>query len=195
MRLWICVILVVLLLWLLIKPILGRPRSLFAVTLVALILIPSGIFEARWLIRENQGTEVVKVISEKEEGHLHCQRLSETFVDATQNRGHVMFDEPDKAVIKFTSCQELFGYIESNKDNPTLKQIQAVHILTHEAVHVSGDFSESSTECKAVSLNVKTAQLLGATEQQAIKLAERYFTEIFPKMPSNYYSKDCELVY
>jgi len=191
MRTIIVGILILALIWLLIKPLFGKSRALIGAALIAIILIPTAGFEARWLIQEHKGTEVVKLVSDNDKGYLHCQRLSETMFDASQNRGHVMWDKPNEAVVKFSSCQELFGYIESDKSNPTEKQVMAVHVLTHEAVHVGGDMDEASTECKAIQLDMETAIKLGATFEQALHLAQTYYSIVYPRMPSNYTSPDC----
>jgi hypothetical protein len=42
-----------------------------------------------------------------------------------------------------------------------------------------------------VQRDAQTAELLGATPQQARLLAVAYWTDIFPRMPDDYRSTDC----
>ena len=69
---------------------------------------------------------------------------------------------------------------------PSIEQLEAVHVLTHEAVHTSGVKSESLTECKAVQRDAQMARLLGASDAEAKALAWIYWRTIYPQMPDDY---------
>ena len=62
------------------------------------------------------------------------------------------------------SCKALASYAASSKDNPSLDQVAAVHLIAHETMHVNGYWSESEAECRAAQLNYLVAEKLGATE-------------------------------
>lgn len=166
-------------------------HNLFMVSILFIIAAPTSYMEYQWQQSENTGSQTVASISANADGTLHCQRLSETLFDATQNIGHVSLAEPDKAVMKYKPCQELFAYIHSDKSNPTADQVEAVHVLTHESVHVSGNYNEAETECTAVQMNAKTVEQLGGTREQGVQLAKTYYTQMYPNMRQNYKSPEC----
>jgi hypothetical protein len=124
-----------------------------------------------------------------------CQTLSGAFVDAGAEAGYVRWG-PDGvpehiAHIKWEQCKELRRYLHSNKRRPSFAQLVAVHVLTHEAVHTSGEKSESRTECKAVQRDAETAQLLGAPDGGAKLLAWQYWKTVYPNMPDDYRDAGC----
>ena len=67
---------------------------------------------------------------------------------------------------------------------PTRDQVEAVHVLTHEAMHLSGRLEEAAAECAAVQRDAHTARLLGAP-------AAAYWRDVYPLMPDGYRSADC----
>jgi hypothetical protein len=124
-----------------------------------------------------------------------CQTLSGAFVDAGAEAGYVRWG-PDGvpehiAHIKWEQCKELRRYLHSDKRQPSFAQLVAVHVLTHEAVHTSGEKSESRTECKAVQRDAETARLLGAPEDGAKRLAWLYWKTVYPNMPDDYRDAAC----
>jgi hypothetical protein len=67
----------------------------------------------------------------------------------------------------------------------------AVHVLTHEAIHMSGVADEAVTECLAMQHDARAARLLGAPAEYARRLSRRYWTSIYPRMPAEYRSQEC----
>jgi hypothetical protein len=193
MRLIVCLILVIAFIYyFIIYPIIHKgDKNLFMTAVIILILIPTGLTEYRWLALQNEASTVVAEISGNTEGHLNCQRISETWFDATQNLGEVRWDDINQARLKYNSCTALFSYMQNDKQNPTPEEIIAVHVLSHESGHVSGDMNEASTECVSMQNDSRTAQLLGATAEQGSKLSQTYWTDTYPRMRSNYVSADC----
>ena len=125
---------------------------------------------------------------------VHCQAFGEAFVDAGQELGYVRFTptgEPERTtLIKREQCRDLRAYI-ANPDEISREHVVAVHTLTHEAIHMRGVGSESETECLAVRHDAEMARLLGASPEAAIRLANYYSDNIYPRMPENYRSADC----
>jgi hypothetical protein len=124
-----------------------------------------------------------------------CQTLSGAFVDVGAEAGYVRWG-PDgtpehTAHIKWEQCKDLRRYLRSDKRRPTRAQLQAVHVLTHEAVHTSGEKVEAVTECKAVQRDAETARLLGAPDDAARALAWSYWKDVYPAMPDDYRSSAC----
>jgi hypothetical protein len=127
--------------------------------------------------------------------HVSCQRLMGTFVDAGAELGYVRFDEDgrpaDETVIKYDACEALYDWMGSDKQDPTEMQVIAVHVLAHESEHLAGIRDEAVAECRSVGTTQQTAQLLGATAQQARALAVRYARDVYPRMPDGYRGRTC----
>jgi hypothetical protein len=126
---------------------------------------------------------------------VHCQTVGQEMVDVGSELGYVRYGAdgvPEHAtLIKHAQCGDLSAYLHSDKAAPSLDQVIAVHVLTHEAQHMAGQTSEASAECQAVQRDAQTAQLLGATADQARALAARYWSEVYPRMGDDYRSRDC----
>ncbi|WP_456789622.1 hypothetical protein [Cellulomonas sp. P5_C5] len=121
---------------------------------------------------------------------VDCQGLGQAFVDVGQELGFVRWG-PDgvperETLIKVRVCNDLRAWLGSTKADPSLDQVVAVHVLTHETMHMVGIVSESRTECAAVQRDAAMAVALGASPAQAQDLARRYWTEVYPRMPSSY---------
>jgi hypothetical protein len=69
--------------------------------------------------------------------------------------------------------------------------VVAVHVLTHEAMHLSGQLNEAAAECAAVQRDARTARLLGAPDSAAAELAAAYWRNLYPLMPDGYRSAGC----
>ena len=126
---------------------------------------------------------------------VNCQSFGGAFVDAGGDLGFVPFGPggaPERAtLIKRDQCRDLSAYLRSDKGNPPREQVVAVHVLTHEAIHMSGVTNEAETECLAVQHDARMAQLLGAPAAAAAALAGSYWSEIYPRMPAEYRSDEC----
>lgn len=163
-----------------------------------LSMLVLGIFgwqEFKWQQVEIQGTNAVKEVSLNKEGHLRCQRLSEAFFDVNTTRaGSVSSEHPNEAVVNYEQCLDLMGWLNSDKTSVEPKQLQALHVLTHEAVHVSGEYNESVTECAAINRDSITVKELGGSSSVMEEVPTRYYKEFFPRMPSEYKLPDCAIL-
>ena len=90
-------------------------------------------------------------------------------------------------LIKRDQCRHLAAYARSDKRRPTRDQVVAVHVLTHEAMHLSGRLGEAAAECATVQREAHTARLLGARPSDAAA----YWRNIYPLVPGGYRSGDC----
>jgi hypothetical protein len=91
-----------------------------------------------------------------------------------------------KALIKYGVCGDLRHWLRSGKDEPSRKEVIAVHVLTHETMHMRGITDEAQAECAAVQRDAAMAVALGATTAQGEALARRYWAELYPQMPDGY---------
>lgn len=126
---------------------------------------------------------------------VHCQAFGEAFVDAGMELGYVRFG-PDgvperRTLIKRQQCSDLSDYVGGGHEDHTHAHVVAVHTLTHEAIHMSGITSEAETECLAMQRNAEMARLLGASVEDAQRLASYYWVNVYPRMPSPYSSEEC----
>jgi hypothetical protein len=126
---------------------------------------------------------------------VHCQTPSEATFDLGPELGYVKFGvngvPEHHALLKWKPCHELAGWIGSDHQHPNRAEVIAVHVLTHETMHMSGTTDEAVTECRAMQRDAAMARRLGADENAAHALAVRYWREVYPAMPDNYRTGDC----
>ena len=126
---------------------------------------------------------------------VHCQTTTGALVDMGNELGFVRFG-PDgtpeaQTLIKHEQCSLLSKYLAGDRKAPSLAEVIAVHVLTHESMHMAGQTSESRAECEAVQRDARTARLLGASATAASRLAATYLRTVYPRMPEEYVTPDC----
>jgi hypothetical protein len=176
--------------------VLGRPRPFPYITVVLLVTLGCASLAPlvlRVRLEHRLETAASKLVGTPIE--VRCQSFGGAFVDVGADLGYVVFGADGKpeswTLIKRQQCGDLSDYLGSDKQNPTRDQIIAVHVLTHETIHVTGVREEAATECKAMQLDAGMATLLGAELQAAEELAISYWREIYPWMPASYRSDEC----
>jgi hypothetical protein len=126
---------------------------------------------------------------------VQCQSFGGAFVDAGAELGWVPYGPdgvPERhTLIKYEPCGDLRHYLGSDKASPAFNQVVAVHVLTHEAMHMAGVTSEAVAECAAMQRDARMAVLLGASPQQGRALSQTYWREVYPQLPQAYVSGDC----
>jgi hypothetical protein len=125
---------------------------------------------------------------------VRCQSWLGSFGDANVEPGYVRWQadgSPEASTtLKADVCRSLGRYLRDPHGAPTAVVI-AVHIVSHEAMHMAGRKDEAAAECAAVQRDALTARLLGADAGGAAALAHRYWTEVYPRMPGEYRSAAC----
>jgi hypothetical protein len=175
---------------------LGRPRG-FPVWSVVLLALLGAALVAPGLRREHAERRLEAAAGELagRDVEVECQTLGGAFVDAGAELGYVPFGadgEPEpQTLLKYEPCRDLMAYLRSDKRSPSPQQVVAVHVLSHEAMHMSGLRDEARTECAAVQRDARTARLLGATPAAAAALARAYWRGTYPRMPEGYRSAEC----
>jgi hypothetical protein len=126
---------------------------------------------------------------------VDCQTLTGSALDMGRELGFVKWGPggiPEhKTLIKHDQCNDLHAYLNSGKEHPSAGQILAVHILTHESMHMSGTTSEAIAECHAMQHDTAMAEDLGAPPAAAHALSVAYWRTVYPNMPDGYTSSDC----
>ena len=175
---------------------LGRRRSfLVAGTAVPLLVaLVAGVPVVRHARLEARLATVASQLA----GHrvtVRCETLTQSWTDAQAELGYVRFDaegrpEP-RATLGVEACRDLSAWSGSDHAHPTPAQVVAVHVLTHEAMHLTGQADEARAECAAVQRDARTAVLLGATPAQGLALATAYWATDYPSLPDAYRSAAC----
>ena len=175
---------------------LGRQRPFPWVTTLCLVALgcaalAPGVLRARLEQRLRLASEAIVGVPVE----VNCQSFGGAFVDVGGDLGYVAFGPdgvPERStLIKRDQCRDLAAYLRSDKLDPTQQQVVAVHVLTHETIHMSGVTSEAKTECLAVQHDARMARLLGAPPEAAATLALSYWTDVYPHMPTEYRSDEC----
>ena len=160
----------------------------------AVLAAVPGWFVWQTMQLENELSEAVQVISGRPDATVNCQgflrgfRLDNNLGEVQRSRDGTMSTQAD---LRDSVCDNISSYLDSDKSNPSLDQVIAVHVLTHEAMHVAGDANERTTECNAMQADKEMAMQLGATAEQAQALATRYAAEVYPRMPNGYKAPEC----
>ncbi len=175
---------------------LGRPRA-FPVWSCLVLVIAAGALLYPGVQRHLEEKRLARAAAELV-GHqvtVHCQTTAGALVDAGSELGYVPYDENgiplQTTTLKRDPCRLLRAYLSGDRDHPSEDATIAVHVLTHESMHMRGETSEARAECAAVQRDEATAVLLGATVMQARDLARAYWTSVYPRMPDDYRSADC----
>jgi hypothetical protein len=126
---------------------------------------------------------------------VDCQTLTGSALDMGNELGFVKWG-PDgiperRTLIKHQQCNDLHSYLNSSKQHPTAAEILAVHVLTHESMHMSGIKVEYVAECDAMQHDTAMAEIMGAKPKAAHALAVTYWLTVYPNMPDGYRSSDC----
>jgi hypothetical protein len=174
----------------------GRPAAFPAVTVAATMLAAAGCLVP--VVRHAQLERILSGAAGRIVGspvRVHCQTVGGSMVDLSGDLGHVRFG-PDgvpehEAVVKREQCQDIRRWRAGDRGAPTREQAIAVHVLTHESMHMSGITSEAATECAAVQRDAAMVWALGGTPSQAVTLAGRYWREVYPMLADGYRSADC----
>jgi hypothetical protein len=145
--------------------------------------------------REEQRLSAVATQLVGTDARVHCQTFGQTFTQLDGDLGFVKWG-PDgvpehQTLIKRGQCADLKSYLGSDKEHPTPDQVVAIHVLTHESMHMRGITEEAKAECAAIQRDSTTAELLGASPAAAMGLARIYWRIDYPLMPSTYRTKDC----
>jgi hypothetical protein len=175
---------------------LGRPRRFPAVSVIALGALALAAMVPSYLRhREEDTLSSVAGTLVGASVKVHCQTFGQTFFQVGGELGYVKWGPggvPEhQTYIMRGPCGELRNYLHSNKHHPSNDQIVAVHVLTHESMHMRGITNEADAECAAMQRDAETAELLGADPAEALALARVYWLNDYPQMPDDYRSGEC----
>lgn len=151
-------------------------------------------YEVRWQSFESGLVVAAAPVLGPTKAEFGCERLTRNFFASRGLPGHVLFDKSGKPQSEaFLSAQTCAGIadFQANPQAPDLAAIMAVHVMTHEAVHLTGIRNEGITECLALQADVLVMMRLGATRAAAHAAAQRYREEIYPRLHAEYRRASC----
>ena len=119
---------------------------------------------------------------------VYCQSFWDTFYNRLGVAGFV-YRGSHKIILEPRTCDGMAGYLD-NPGSPSDAELFSLHVLTHEAMHVGGEYNEIKTDCMAFQRNHVTARLLGVGEAAAVRSAIHLHQWRSPRHP--YYSEECE---
>ena len=175
---------------------LGRRRAFPAWTTMLLVVLAVALAVpgAQRRIEEHR----LESVASRLIGHdvtVDCQTTAAAFVDVGAELGFVRYGAdgvPEaRTLLKREPCRALRRYLGSDKARPSQEQVVAVHVLTHEAMHMRGETSEAVAECQAVQRDARTAVMLGASAEQGRALAVAYWHGVYPRLPDDYRTGEC----
>jgi hypothetical protein len=176
----------------------GR-RKKFPVVSVTLLCLVGVALAVPTLLRHREESRLGKVatVLVAAPATVHCETFGQSFTDLSGDLGFVKFSADGvpqhHTTIVRGPCADLKHYYSGDQAHPTPNEVIAVHVLTHESMHMRGQPDEAMAECEAMQRDAETAQLLGATPQEGLELARAYWLEDYPNMPDAYRSDDCRL--
>lgn len=164
-----------------------------ALALWSVLLVTAGWFEVRHHHAQAVATTATRLASGDEDARVVCARAGGDWMDLSGNLGFVRWDDQRTSRLRSSTCAALGSYLWGSKASPSLDEVVAVHVVSHEAQHVAGEFDEGAAECRALRWDAAVAQAMGATEGQAQALAARYLAEVYPYQREGYV-RDCSTV-
>ena len=184
----------VLLGWLGVRHLNGR-RAPILIGLVVLLLAVGGVVEVRWRTMEGRYTAATRELLDRPDAEVVCERLSAAMFNVRNRAGYVRWTEdgskPKRANLTWDTCRDVRAWERSGQTAEDLDRVIAVHVLTHEAMHLAGHYGEAEAECLAMQHDSEMAQLLGATPENAEALARSFWVNVYPRMPGDYVSAGC----
>jgi hypothetical protein len=163
--------------------------------LLALIAGLAAANETRWHVFESRLAAAAAPVLADTDASFGCERLTHHFWSSRAHRGHVMFNADgtpaDNAFLSMQTCADIKAFI-ADPQAADLQQVTSVHILAHEAAHLHGIRAEAEAECVALQADRAVMMNLGADGDTASAAVQRYLGEVYPRLPADYRSTDCQ---
>ena len=169
-------------------------KSYLAV-LIALALLCAWPPFNYWRIERLLSTKATQ-LAESHRASVHCNTIFDTFFDRESLAAGHASPQTGRIVLQYPWCDTLMAY----RDHPqraNREELVSLDILTHESMHVRGEYNEAITECEAVQRNFRTARSLGVPEAVARRNALDYYRDIYSDkgriggMQASYFSDQC----
>ncbi|TXG76138.1 hypothetical protein E6P97_04140 [Patescibacteria group bacterium] len=123
------------------------------------------------------------------EVHARCQRgLADMLEIKSISYAGWVEGKPGTKRSNLTSqiCGHLISWVLSDKQHASRDQLIALHVVIHEAVHLTGEYSEAETEYKTTEYFEGVVVSMGASQSEAKRMNDYYKSEVNPHMPEAY---------
>jgi hypothetical protein len=171
-------------------------RLLAPVLLVAAVPVFGllAIHHERHLNEDRLGRVASRIAGREVE--VHCPGTLEKLVEISPHAGSVYFDgngQPaDYTELNDATCSTLDDFAEGDTDDAdSLRVAQALHVLAHESIHLSGIRNEAQADCFGFQQTAFAAEELGAPPEEAQRYAELAVIERARGAPPEYRSPEC----
>jgi hypothetical protein len=109
---------------------------------------------------------------------VHCNTVFDTFFDSQYLASGHASPVTGQIVFQYPWCATLMNYLD-HPDRANDDELASLNMLTHESMHVRGEYNEAKTECEAVQRDYRAAKLLGVPDSVARKNALDYYRNIY----------------
>ncbi|MEM9602326.1 MAG: hypothetical protein AAGA11_05660 [Pseudomonadota bacterium] len=133
-------------------------------------------------------TEHARAVSGNPDADVHCQSLLETMLDPLPMA--VAHARPDTGQIEFkaTWCSHLADHL-ADPGKAQAEALWAMHVFTHEVMHIRGEMNEQKTDCQAYQRNQAMAERFGIPADIAARNAAAIYEN--RSRHKTYYSPQC----
>jgi hypothetical protein len=160
----------------------------FFLVIILICLGIVGFFEGRLQYTNFMATKVTRQVVGRNDVSAKCLRTLGDSFDLTQYgsaAGWVQWGNKFSKLDNKT-CTNFRQWLLSDRKSATDDQAYALHIIIHEAIHLSGEFNESETVYKTTEIFVDIATSLGMDREVAEYWNNYYKTKINPRLPERY---------
>jgi hypothetical protein len=127
---------------------------------------------------------------------VQCPGILQRLADVSPHAGSVYFDADgrpaDVTELDDETCSALGDFAEGYTDEgDSLRVVRALHVLAHESFHLAGVRDEAEADCFGLQRTAFVADRLGATADEARRLAVLALAERALSAPADYRSPAC----
>ncbi len=162
-----------------------RFDAYFFIILTLTVFISS--VPVRHIMFQNSLAGAVEQLLEKESVYVDCNSYFDSVFHF--NIAGFVYRGSSTINLEVRTCKDLKSYLK-NPNSANSQELIALHVLTHEAMHVAGEFNEKLADCQAFQRNHLMAELLGVPGDVATKNAIDAHRTRSTWHP--YYSPQCE---
>ncbi|MCQ8102920.1 hypothetical protein NP590_02280 [Methylomonas sp. SURF-2] len=176
----------------------AQPRPVFKPYLIACMALSAGFAwqPLKYWRFERLLSAKATQLADGRPARVHCNSVADTLFDSEQfAAGHANI-ETGQIVFQHGWCATLMDYV-NKPASASPEDFFALHMFTHESMHVRGETNEARTECQAIQRDTRAAMLLGVPEALARKQAlDFYFNSYMGRsgdgwMSAQYFSDQC----
>ena len=154
---------------------------------ILIVTVITSSVPIKHLIFQNSLSNAVEQLLGKESVHVDCNSYFDSIFHLSL--AGFVYRGSSKINLEVRTCENLKSYL-NNPEEANRRELFALHVLTHEAMHVAGEFNEVIADCKAFQRNHRMAELLGVPKHISVKNAVDAHRNRSKRHP--YYSEKCE---